>query len=487
MRRIWLTLFLLPGLACGCSETKPPAVPPISLSPTVKVAHAEYRTVKRTVEQPGVISAYERTALYAKVSGFVLKWNVDIGDRVKKGDVLVKLYAPELVAQHEQTQAQVELDKALVTQAHKQHVVATHNVTAATKQVDQAKAEVKSYEAIVKRWEGEVKRLTALVEKKVMDIEVLTETQRQLESSQALLEAAQVTVLTRDAQRMAAAATVERTTADIGTADARVPVAIAEEHRLAALVDYLTITAPYDGVVLARNVNLGDFVQPASGDPSQGAFSLGVSPNQSTPLYLLNRMDPVLFVIGVPEADSAYVAAGSSGRVRVPALANHEFPARVTRTSWALNPTSRTLMAQVELPNPQGKFLPSMYAYGSVLIDRPNVRALPVSAVTQIGNQTYCYLAQDGKAARTPVQTGVSDGTWVEVTGKLVGSAGSSEGAWKAFDGSEAVIYGDLSLLVDGAPVEVAHADGEPKVADEPRPPAGGPADRRSAALEGRR
>jgi HlyD family secretion protein len=468
MRRIWLTLLLLPGLACGCSETKPPPASPISLSPTVKVVHAQYRTVKRTVEQPGVISAYERTALYAKVSGFVRKWNVDIGDRVKKGATLVELTAPELVAQHRQMQAQVELDRALVRQSHKQYVVAQRNVTAATEQVAQARAEVKSYSAVVKRWDGEVKRLTDMVAKQVVDIQVLAETTRQLESSQALLEASEVTVRTRDAQRLAAAATVERTEADIGTADARVPVAIEEEHRLAALVDYLTITAPYNGVVLARNVNLGDFVQPASGDPSQGAFSLGVSPNQATPLYVLNRIDPVLFVIGVPEADAANVAAGSSARVRVPALANHEFPARVTRTSWALNPTSRTLMAQVELPNPKGTFLPGMYAYGSVLIERPSVRALPVSAVTQIGNQTYCYLALDGKAARTPVQTGVSDGTWVEVTGRLVRSAGSSEGTWKAFDGSEAVIAGDLSLLGDGAPVEVAHADGDTKVANEP-------------------
>jgi hypothetical protein len=78
-----------------------------------------------------------------------------------------------------------------------------------------------------------------------------------------------------------------------------------------------------------------------------------------------------------------------------------------------------------------------------------------VSAVTQIGNQTYCYLAVDGKAVRTPVQTGVSDGTWVEVTGKLVRPAGASEGTWEPFDGKEAVIDGDLSEISDGAPVQV--------------------------------
>jgi hypothetical protein len=112
-------------------------------------------------------------------------------------------------------------------------------------------------------------------------------------------------------------------------------------------------------------------------------------------------------------------------------------------------------MAQVELPNPQGKFLPGMYAYGSVLVERPDVRALPVSAVTQVGNQTYCYLAVGGKAVRTPVQTGVSDGTWVEVTGKLVRPAGQSEGTWTAFDGTEEVIVGDLSEVSDGQPVTV--------------------------------
>jgi multidrug efflux pump subunit AcrA (membrane-fusion protein) len=402
-----------------------------------------------------VINAFERTALYAKVSGFVQKWNVDIGDRIKKGATLVQLMAPELVAQHRQMEAQVDLDRALVVQSRKQHLVAQRNVTAASELVAQARADVKRYQADVQRWESEVKRLTALVAERVVDQQVLDETRRQLQSSEAALEASRAAVRTRDAQFQASEATVEQAGAAVSSAEAQVPVAMAEERRLAALVDYLTIAAPYDGVVLVRNVNLGDFVTPAAGDPSQGQFSLGVSPNQATPLYLLNRIDPVLFIVGVPETDAAYVAAGSRARVRVPALANHEFPARVTRTSWALNPTSRTLQAQVELPNPQGKFLPGMYAYGSVFIERPNVRALPVAAVTQIGNQTYCYLALDGKAVRTPVQSGVSDGTWVEVTGRLVRSPGSSEGTWVPFDGTEAVIDGDLSEISDGVPVQV--------------------------------
>jgi multidrug efflux pump subunit AcrA (membrane-fusion protein) len=289
----------------------------------------------------------------------------------------------------------------------------------------------------------------------VVDQQVLDETWRQLKSGQAAVAATRAAVRSRDAQRVSAEATLEKAKVDVTAAQAKVKVAAAEERRLAALVDYLTITAPYDGVVYARNVNLGDFVTPASGDPTQGAFSLGVSPSKATPLYVLNRIDPVLFVIGVPEADAAYVGPGTKARVRVPALANHEFTAQVTRTSWALNSTSRTLMAQIDLPNPKAKFVPGMYAYGSVFIERPDVRALPVTAVTQIGNQTYCYLVVGGKAVRTSVQTGVSDGSWVEVAGKLVRSSASAEGTWEAFDGTEAVISGNLSEISDGQPVKV--------------------------------
>jgi HlyD family secretion protein len=455
MNRTWLTLVLLTALACGCSDPQPAPKSPISLDPAVKVVHPLSRTVKRTVEQPGVIGAYERTALYAKVAGFVAKWNVDIGDRVKQGQTLVKLTAPEVVAQHEQMQAQVVLDRALVEQSNKQHLVAQRNTTAATETVAQARADVNRYEADVERWTSEVKRLTSLVAERVVDQQVLDETRRQLKSSQASLEASRAAVKTRDAQRLAAEATTEKTKVDISAADAKVKVAEADERRLAALVDYLTITAPYDGVVFARNVNLGDFVTPASGDPTQGAYSLGVSPSKATPLYVINCLDPVLFIIGVPEADAAYVAPGTKARVRVPALANHEFTAQVTRTSWALNSTSRTLMAQIDLPNPKAKFVPGMYAYGSVFIERPDVRALPVTAVTQIGNQTYCYLVVGGKAVRTPVQTGVSDGSWVEVTGKLIRSSASAEGTWEAFDGAEAVVSGNLSEISDGQLVRV--------------------------------
>ncbi len=88
-----------------------------------------------------------------------------------------------------------------------------------------------------------------------------------------------------------------------------------------------------------------------------------------------------------------------------------------------------------------------MYAYGSVLIEPPRSRALPLATITRIGNQTYCYLVVNGKAVRTPVHVGVSDGSWVEVTERQVPSAGSSDETWVAFDGgrlSWRAIFGNI-------------------------------------------
>ena len=119
-------------------------------------------------------------------------------------------------------------------------------------------------------------------------------------------------------------------------------------------------------------------------------------------------------------------------------------------TSWSLGTKTRTLRAEIDLPNPEARLLPGMYAYGMVFIDRPGVRAVPVGAVTVFGNQTCCYLLENGKAVKTPVQVGVSDGTWIEVAGK------QTNGAWSAFTGAEQVILGDLSEIVDGEAVKVS-------------------------------
>ena len=130
-----------------------------------------------------------------------------------------------------------------------------------------------------------------------------------------------------------------------------------------------------------------------------------------------------------------------------------------------MNVKSRTLRAEIDLPNPGGQLLPGMYAYAKVVIERPGVRALPVSALTYSGEKTFCWTYHNGHAMRTEIRTGVSDSQWVEITRFKRLPASSVDQSWASVTGSEKVILGDLSILTDGTAVTVAPASNESKVA----------------------
>jgi HlyD family secretion protein len=433
-------------LAAGCGQ-QPPAAPAVRTAPRVQVAKVEKRTIATKVGQPGFISAYEQTALYPKVSGYLDKWNVDIGDQVHQDQVLATIDVPELQAQYLEAKAKVELDEVMVQVSETLVEVAENNVGMAAAQVQQAEAEVGKYAAAVERWESEFKRLTGLATDKIVDPQILDETKKQLKSSKASQSAAEASVAAAKATNLARKADLAKAQVDVRAATAKVKVARAEEKRLAALVGYTKIIAPYDGRVVVRNANKGDFVQPVSGD-------LSGTPNQpsqrGTPIYVVARTDKVRVFVDVPEADADFVAKGSKARVRIQAFSGAEIDAAVARTSWSLAAKARTLRAEIDLPNTDARLLPGMYVYATVLIQRSHVFAVPVGAVTELGNQNCCYLLENGKAVKTPVQIGVSDGTWAHVAGKQI------NGIWEAFTGTEQVILGDLTELVDGEPVQIA-------------------------------
>jgi HlyD family secretion protein len=443
------TICLLAVLAAGCS--KPPTRPPISVEPHVQLAKPEKRTIERSVSQPSFVYAYEQTSLYPKVSGYIERWNVDIGDRIKKDQVLCQLYAPELVAEHEEKVAEVAYDQVQVKVAERTVEVANSYWKAAAAQVKEASAQVNKYQASVDRWQSEVKRLTGLAKEKVIDPQVLDESRKQLQADIASREAAQAGTAAAQATELARKADLDKAEADLHAARARVKVATASEQRLAALVGYLRITAPYEGVVVVRNANTGDFVQPNVGDES--------GPH-GTPIYVVARMDKIRVYVDVPEMDAAYVSVGTQATVRLPSFNHAEIAGSVTRTSWALRTKARTLRAEVDLPNPDANLLPGTYAIGKLILERRNVQALPLASVIEIGNQNCCYLYENGKAVLTPVQTGIHDGKWVEVVHKRV------KDQWSPFSGQEQVIIGDLSELSDGEPVQVI--SGNPQKPQQP-------------------
>jgi multidrug efflux pump subunit AcrA (membrane-fusion protein) len=455
-------------LAPGCGGDPKISFTSVSDPPNVTLIKPSVRTITRVVGQPSFVDAYEQTSVYPKMTAYIEKWLVDIGDKVKKDDVLATLFVPELVEEFQTKKADVELAKELIEHAQKLEEVAIADVKAADSRVAEARANLGKFQAEVERWDTEVKRLKREVDRGVVDPEILLESQNQLKSNIASREAAQSTILVTQADLIARQAAAAKSKVDVGVARARLTVADSEAKRLKALVGYLTLTAPFDGVVVARNVNTGDFVLPATGDPSATRRSPDQAPDRSAPLYVVDRTDVLRIYVDIPEQDADFVKIGTKAKVLVRAYRDKEFPASVTRTAWALNVKSRTLRVEIDIPNPESRILPGMYAYGKVIIERPQVRALPLDALVYSGDQTFCWRYENGKAVRMEIETGVSDGDWIEVTNRRATSSQPDppgDSSWVPVDGSENVILGDLSILTDQAPVKVAGAAGGTKVA----------------------
>ena len=450
----------------GCGHAEKAHFTSVSQPPTVRIIKPEVRKLVRDVGQPSFIEAFERTSIYPKLSAYIDKWIVDIGDKVKKGDVLATLFVPELVEDFETKKATVKLDNERVQLARKMVEVAAADVKAAEARLTESQAILAKYEAEVDRWGTEVKRLTHEVNQGVVDPQILLESTNQWKSSAASRDAAKATITKAEAELLSKQATLAKAKVDVSVAQADLAVATSEAKRIEAWVGYLTLTAPFDGVIVSRNANTFDFVLPSSGDPSADNRAPHLSPSGgAAPIYVVDRTDKVRVFVDIPEQDANFVHVGTRASVLAKAYRDEPIAGTVTRTSWALNVKSRTLRAEIDLPNPGGRLLPGMYAYANVLIERPGVRALPVSALTHSGDKTYCWMYKDGHAQRAEIQTGVSDGDWIEVTNLEQPKMSTTDHPWKPINGTEKVILGDLSILAEGAPVEVAPAQGQTEVA----------------------
>jgi RND family efflux transporter MFP subunit len=281
-----------------------------------------------------------------------------------------------------------------------------------------------------------------MVQAQVVDKQVLAETQKQLDASTAARDAAQAAVAAREADRVTSEANLGKAKIDVETAKAKIKVSEADERKAAAMLAYTKVTAPYDSVVTVRNANTGDYVQAVTGDRS--------TPNASA-IFVVARIDLLRIFVDVPEAYARYVQKGTKAAVRADALSGLQIPATVTRTSWAIREKTRTLRAEIDLTAKDYDGLrPGMYVYVKVLVQRPDVYALPPTTLLVSGNQTYCYLLENGKAVKTAVSAGVSDGNWTEVAKLKIGDQ------WDKVAGKEQVIVADLSELTDGQAVRVA-------------------------------
>ena len=412
---------------------------------TVQVVSPEVRNMKFTVDEPAFVEAYEKTEIFAKVSGFVKKYNKDIGDKVNKGDVLCEIYDPELVEEHQQKVKQVDLDNQKVELAKQMVSLAQTKIKMATADLEKANADVKKYEADVTFWKSQWGRMSNMskMERSIIDPQSLAEAHNKWDSAQSALDAAKAAVTAKVQAEKFAIVDKQKAGVAVAAALAQVQVSQAEEARFKAMVAYMAVTAPYNGVVTKRNVNTGDYVQAVAGDKTSSGRA---------PIFEVSRTDLVRIFVTVPQEFAREVEAGSPARVCVESLSGLEVPAKVARTSWSLYRSIDSLWAEIDLPTEKYGIRPGMYVHAKIFVERHDVRALPQEALTTEGNETYCYLFKDGRAAKTLVQRGSGDGNWVEVDKMKIGDP------WVRISGKEQVILGNLEELSNGDKVEVAPA-----------------------------
>jgi RND family efflux transporter MFP subunit len=398
----------------------------------IRVVKPERRDIRMTVVQPGTIQAFEVTPVYSRISGYVEKYRYDIGARVKAGDDLIDMWIPDFVEQHGQK-------VAAVTRAAVQIRVTESALRAADAKLETARARIVSADAGVKRaqasytrWDSEYKRLQTLVTQRVLDVQVRDETYRQFEEAAAAVDQAVAMVSEANSARDQAAADRDRARVDVEAARADLDVARAEEREARVFVEYGRIKAPYDGVITQRNVSPGDYLQPGAA--------------QGRPLFVLEQTDPVRVFVGVPELASFFIHEGDTAFIRFQAIPGASRVGKVVRSGFSLNPSTRTLQTEIDIPNPDGHLHPGWYVTVALQIDRNAVWTLPSDAIGFQGQQNYyVFLQVDGKPVRTPVIIGGTDDTHTEVLKKYASGANTND--WPPFDGTERVLAGNLEVL----------------------------------------
>ncbi len=249
---------------------------------------------------------------------------------------------------------------------------------------------------------------------------------------------AEVKVAETDHQRISAAqkkAPDLITPQSVDEALGRLDIARANLEHTETLLRYAKITAPFSGIVTARFVDPGAFIPAAtSGSAAQTAAIVTVA-----------DFNTVRVQVAVPELEASRVQIGQPVKFSVEGLAGKMFETKVTRLSYALDDATRTMLVEADLPNTDLVLRPGMYAMIKIGVEKhSDTLLIPVEALVLEKTSAFTFVADGGKAKKTPIKIGFNDGAKVEVLSGLTGS--------------EAVILVGKLALTDGATVNVMEA-----------------------------
>ena len=385
--------------------------------PRVEVCRPQRGGLARTTTQPGSVEAFEWAQLFAGVSGYLKSQTVDIGDRVKKGQILATVDVPDLEKQVQHDQAALRQARAKVDQMRARVVSARAEVEATHAAVTRAVTDRNSKHAYQVFRRKQYDRMKSLYSgQRAVDERLVDEHQDQWEAAREAEGAAEAAIAAAKAAVSAADAKVKQAEADVAEAEAEVHVAQAEMEKAEVLVRFATVAAPFDGVITRRTMFPGDYVRA----PREGGTGV--------PLLTVARTDKLRVVVQVPDRDVPYTAVGQEAAVEVDALRGRAFQGKVARLAGSEDPQTRLMHLEVDLVNPTdkehptGRINPGMYGRATIILQKDaDLLSVPSSCLagkSDDGKATLCVI-RDGHVASVQVRVGVDNGIRVAVLGGL--------------------------------------------------------------------
>lgn len=375
----------------------------------VEVTQPRKGLFDRTTTQPGSVHAFESVQLYAGVSGFLKTLNVDIGDRIRKGQELALIDVPELQKQVQRNASVVEQARARVLQMKARAVSARAEWDAARAAVPRAEAMLKSKSAELRYRQQQLQRIRELAATKSIEDKLVDETTAHRDAVREAEIAAQEGVTSAKANVAAMAAKIEAADADVQEAEAEVKVAQAEFEKAQVLVQFATVVAPFDGIITQRNFFPNDFVRAAN---EGGAH---------VPLLTVQRTDRMRVVVQIPDRDVPYCDPGDPAFVEIDALPGQKLSAKVSRVARSEDHDTRLMRVEIDLPNPTGKICNGMYGKVEIVLERSGFLAVPSSCLVGKAQDKkgQVYVVREGQARLTPVVIGPDNGLEIAILSGL--------------------------------------------------------------------
>jgi RND family efflux transporter MFP subunit len=363
-RALVASVFAL-AVISGCN-TRPGDANAASQPPSAAVGIVQRGNISHVLSLAGQFQPYQVIDVHAKVSGYVRRIYVDIGDRVHAGQTLAVLEVPELNAQYRGTQSEEQRSKEQIS-------IAQHEII-------RAEASHAALQANYDRLSQAAKAQPGLIAEQELD-----DARARADASQAQVEAARSTL------------SAARQQSDVAKADM---------ERYGALQSYTTITAPLSGVVIWRYADTGALIQAGT-----------ASESQSLPLVKLSQSDLLRLRLPVPEDAVGYIHDGDTVQIRVDAL-HRSITGKIVRFTRNLSLDTRTMQTEVDVPNKDLSLIPGMYANTYVqLAHKENVLTIPLLAVLHddSGSTSVLVLDSENHVHRRPVVLGIQGSLLAEV------------------------------------------------------------------------